>query len=1159
MTVSSPARPNRAFECHDAVTPDTERKGLPVPPSTRPAAAVARWPLIMAAVALLLYLALLLVSNYTAVSRLQDALAEQSRSEVREGAHAVQAFLDERLLEVDRLATGREMTTYLANRALGMSLRYGLGQSLDAVLLRMQERVAEQRAGYGAVFSRFLLLDAAGEQVLDTQPEAPAVRTDWLARANDTPHFHSVRGQALIVYPLVFEDRPAGVLLAVLSLERVLSSTLAPAGTANARGLLLYVAGQWQVLGNRSPLLAEQAVAMLPPPDMTLPSGEVRERQTPSGDRLVTVTLDPPVLHYIRLMPTAGQAGVTRPELLALGLAVLALVLTAFLVLVYRSNVRASEFAVRVEEAVQRERDIQQANLVLEGEIASRRAAEVELRHRERHLRAVADYTYDWESWIGPDGELLWVNPAVERFTGIPVERCLAMSDFPLPLIHMQDRFKVRQVLHASRERAEREMELRILKRDAQHRPQEVWAAMVWQPIQDVDGTDLGVRFSIRDITERREAMEAMRWARDAAEATSRAKSRFVANVSHEIRTPMNGVVGMAAMLAETALTAPQRDCVETIQRSADALLDIINDILDFSKIEADRLELEQRPFELQRLVEDATDLILPKATDKGLQVHAYVAAELPRWLLGDAGRLRQVLLNLLGNAAKFTASGQILLTAERDATAAEGERLLLRVEDTGSGIPEADQQRLFDAFVQVEDSKTRSHEGTGLGLAISRRLVQAMQGDIHLHSELGRGSTFTVALPLQPAPAPPPTPDPVAVAVDLTGQSVLVKVDHPLLRRLLLDYLRDFGAEVQELAAVPPEPLEPVLSASATGTVAAVVVEHGAAAAEELLAWARETGRRAVRILEHGLAVDEGVAASDLVRLPVKKHLLGRALFGQPDTTAETAALAASTTEDRMQSAKLLLVEDNPTNRKVATMMLQRLGHQVDVAEHGAAALTAMQTTRYDLVFMDVSMPVMNGLEAATRWREHEAGGTAHLPIVAMTAHASDKDRDECLAAGMDDFISKPVRMDKIGEVIARQLPPAAVDGDAGAAAGAAAPAAAPAGPPVLDADGLLQELDGDQVIAAEILQIFLDDLAERRDALQAAMQAADCRTIGEVAHALKGAAGNVFAQALEAQAAQLQADADGARAAACQDAWAQIDAVIARTREAVQAFLER
>ena len=624
----------------------------------------------------------------------------------------------------------------------------------------------------------------------------------------------------------------------------------------------------------------------------------------------------------------------------------------------------------------------------------------------------------------------------------------------------------------------------------------------------------LGTVESFVDVTE-------LIQARQAAEASSKAKTEFLANMSHEIRTPMNGIIAMSDLLLDTSLSAEQNDFANTIKDSADALLQLINSILDFSKIEAGRMELFNENFNLRAELEKTSELLAIRAYQKNVDFNCLMPLDIPEQLYGDCTKLRQIIINLAGNAIKFTDSGHVNLWVEKIAENDRSVDLRFFVEDTGIGIPQDKLEIIFESFSQVDQSSARQYGGTGLGLAISQRFVNMLGGRIRLTSEVGVGTTFFFELGLQKQhqPQKPPPFD------ELAGKKILIVDPDPFSRRILLEYFKGWQAAADQTG--DGRQALAILRNTHQPYDFAVIDMHtpfieGRALARLITTEAALNDVRPIMLTRTGkhtdpaILEDSGFAArltkplkQAAVRRTFEEMLGCRTTSPATDITMAEQAIAASA----RQQASILLAEDNATNQMVALRILEKFGYRADLAENGHAVLAALAEKHYDLILMDVQMPELDGLQTTRIIRENEKTSGQHIPIIAMTAHAIKGDREDILSVGMDDYVSKPVDAVLLKQAIERQLVRSSV-GEIARIANQTPEKT------VFDRSGILDRLEGDAELMDEIVEIFLADVPINIQALKQALDKGSAEEIMHLSHAIKGSAANAGAVAISSLA---------------------------------------
>jgi two-component system, sensor histidine kinase and response regulator len=619
------------------------------------------------------------------------------------------------------------------------------------------------------------------------------------------------------------------------------------------------------------------------------------------------------------------------------------------------------------------------------------------------------------------EGRIERFNRAAERVTSVLSDEALGRPLIDL-LVPAERRDTVRKEFSGLGPSAfPREYEQTIVTAAGEHR-------LISWDVTCLVGDDGAITHLIAagaDITDQRRAAEALRVSTIEALAAARAKSEFVANMSHELRTPLNGVIGMLELLEDTPLTGEQRALVRTAVSSGDALVGVVNDVLDFSKIEAGKLELERRAFDPREIAESTCEMLAPDAHAKGVELNLWVGDSVPGALVGDAHRIRQVLTNLVANAVKFTTQGEVSVHIDAVRTAPDRARLQVEIADTGIGIEADKLAQLFEAFTQADSSTTRRFGGTGLGLAISRRLVRIMDGELIASSVPGEGSRFRFDVPLTVVDAPRPSRRSRTVLPPTTR--VLVVDDNATNRRIVRGYLRDRVVVCHE-AAGGAQALAMLEAAAAEGRAYDVVVLDsempelsGADVVRAVRLAPALAGCRIVMLTSAGQGPVEGVERQ--IGKPIRRAVLLDALAEALSGDAELAETVAPPPEVAAARGRVLVAEDNAVNQLVIETLLRRRGFLVDRASDGVEAVARLDHAVHGAVFMDCQMPNLDGYEATAQIRTAEHG-ESHVPIIAMTAHALPGDRERCLRAGMDDYLSKPIRTEDLDPILERWLP---------------------------------------------------------------------------------------------------------------------------------------
>ena len=804
------------------------------------------------------------------------------------------------------------------------------------------------------------------------------------------------------------------------------------------------------------------------------------------------------------------------------------------------------------------ERSVDERTTELEQEIADRQRAQEALGVSEERTRLLLDSTAEAIVGINRKGNCTFCNPATLRLLGYPDVAALqgkSMHDlmhhtYPDGRPYPREECAIAITLGRG-EGIHSDQDI-FWKSDGTSFPVEYWA----YPIRK-NGESVGAVITFLDITARKRGQAALLEAKEAAEAGSRAKSEFLANMSHEIRTPMNGIIGMTELALDTPLTAEQRDYLSLVKSSADSLLHIINDILDFSKIEAGKLELEEIDFRIRELFRDTLKTLAQRSEAKNLELCARVSPKVPTILIGDPTRLRQLILNLVGNAIKFTEQGSIVVDARLELRQSDIVRLHVSVADTGMGIPLDKQQVIFESFAQVDGSTTRRFGGTGLGLTISRQLVELMGGRLWVESAVGKGSTFHFTCNFRESLEQHPNEE-AEVTRSLLGMNVLVVDNNQINREILSEMIANWG-----MHAVP----------AGSGAEALLLLENAHAAGQsfpvvildalmprisgfdvlERIQSQPQLASSVIMLLSANRLLADTARCRDLgvqrcLTKPVgQSELLDAILMtlGQRASIQQGPPVLTQAPEKKAARVlNILLSEDNPVNQRLAIRLLEKAGHRVTLAGTGREALAAWEMADppgFDVLLMDIQMPDMDGMEATAAIREREKKLDRHVPILAMTAHAMRGDKEKCFAAGMDGYVSKPINPAELFAEIDRCV---------------SAPERGNTVPemPQVDTEGqidrasLLERVEGDQELLAEMIHLFLDDVSKLMAAMRDALQRGDMKVLERSAHSLKGAAANLSAPAASAAALQLEQDARNNEAESAKGSLLEVERTIRR-----------
>jgi PAS domain S-box-containing protein len=803
------------------------------------------------------------------------------------------------------------------------------------------------------------------------------------------------------------------------------------------------------------------------------------------------------------------------------------------------------------------ERRVDERTNELEQEVGDRRRAQEALHESEGRIRLLLDSTAEAIYGIDRDGQCTFCNPATLRLLGHQKPEDLVGRALHRIIHHthadgtpyaeenctISASLRIGKGIHSDEEV--------FWRADGSSFHVEYWA----HPIRK-EGEIVGAVVTFLDITERKRAEEALRKSKDAAEAGSRAKSEFLANMSHEIRTPMNGIIGMTDLALDTDLTTEQREYLSLVKSSGESLLHLINDILDFSKIEAGKFELEETEFEIRDLFSNTLKTLAVRADKKNLELSVRVSPEVPRVVLGDSTRLRQVIVNLVGNAIKFTERGNVVVNAELESQSSDGVHLHILVSDTGIGISPEKQQLIFESFAQADGSTTRRFGGTGLGLTISRQIAEMMGGRIWVESKVGQGSVFHFTATFRHSKTPGFNAErPEHLGLD--GLSVLVVDDNDTNRNILAEMLTKWrmnpvlagsaasALNAMEAAKRAGHPFSIVLlDARMPGTDGFSLAEKmhrksGLAGPIVLMLSADRLQADTARCLDIGVIayLTKPIGQSELL----DAILLALGMRAVQDQSIQ--ALSPIKEAPKGRSLNILLAEDNFVNQKLAIRILEKAGHKVTLAANGKEVLKALEQAHppgFDVVLMDIQMPELDGLEATAAIRDREKASRGHLPIIAMTANAMRGDRERYLDGGMDGYISKPINslglfaeIERCLAEVKRSTAMAKIPSQHGEH---------------LDRASLLERVEGDQELLAEMIQLFLADAPQLLDAMRKALLQGDMILLERSAHSMKGAAGNMSAEVTVSAALHLEQSAKKGDAESCKANLAALEGAVER-----------
>jgi two-component system, sensor histidine kinase and response regulator len=803
------------------------------------------------------------------------------------------------------------------------------------------------------------------------------------------------------------------------------------------------------------------------------------------------------------------------------------------------------------------ERRVDERTRELQKEVADRTRAEHELEERKSFLNSLLENLPIAIVAIGDDEAVQMCNPAFETLFRYSRQAIVGQ-----PLAGLVSNSESRPELESNRKSLRQGNTVHVVTRRTRSDGSLVDVEAYCVPL-GAEGKFTGALLLYQDITERKLAEEAMRDAKEAAEAASNAKSEFLANMSHEIRTPMNGILGMTELTLETDLNPEQREYLGMVKTSADSLLVLLNDILDFSKIEAGKLDLDLAPFPLRESLGETLKILGIRAHQKSLELAWQVAEDVPEYVVGDLGRLRQIVVNLIGNALKFTEHGEVFLLVEKVRDLPKEVELHFSVRDTGIGIAKEKQSEIFAPFTQADGSTTRLYGGTGLGLGIATRLVEMSRGKIWVESELGRGSTFhfTIHFGTADKTRERKVPDPEI----LQNSGALIVDDNQTNRTILLQMLAEWGLRAEAVggARLALEALERARAAEQPFDLVITDLHmpeaDGFALVEEIRKNPRSTHLPVIMLSSGSLRGDRqrcrDLAIDACLTKPVQPSELLDALLNEltrAKPERPEAIVSREPVAEQRPGLKVLLAEDNAVNRLLARRLLEKYGNTVIAVENGREALDVIEREKPDLVIMDVQMPVMDGLEAIRTVRTDEQTSGLHLPIIALTAHAMKGDRERCLEAGADEYLSKPIRAAEFFAALSRMKagniapdPPPAMAADPVSSSVA-----------VIDLKEALHRM-GDQETLEELARLFIEECPKLMTQIRQSLAASDGIGLERSAHSLQGSSASLGAPGISRASQELQKLARSGHWIAARSVFANLEREIAALYSQLSALL--